>query len=629
MKTKSSNTVNRKKASDINIKILKYIPIILMIVAIPLILRWHVAPLREGIARFWVSDIETDLYSYTKTVWIIIVSMLMAVMMFFTLSKDRISRFTTYKPLYISLAVFSLISVISTLTSGNKDIAMWGAPDRHEGLMVHLCYIIIFIYTYISIENDEDFKFIKISFTVLSAIMIFIGLTQIANKDIFSNEFVQNLLIPAKYRGNLEPESTNGMVYLTLMHSNYVGSYTSLIIPFFAVLALSNHESKAMRVLSALIAAVTVLILVKSNSQAGIVGTGIGVLALLIIYFRKIFKSKKLLIGALIFAVAAAGIANIVSKGLLLDNTLDIFADAKRLIVKDGNYVYDPTYGLPVYDIEAEGNKVRIETVDGQLNVNYADGLKLEFTDSAGNPIAAEYNEEQMNYRFPAPFDKLMLLESSESTTDFSQIAVYYNDFTYFILEYKTGEGAYLIDSQGYRYELEVAPHIGFEGSEKVGSMRGYIWSRTLPMILEKPLFGYGPDNFLMAFPHYDIVAKTYAYDTPFMIVDKPHNIYLLYAVNSGIIALGAMLVLWGMYIVKSFRIYALRKEYTKGDYYGAACAVAITGYLAAGFFNDSVPTVAPLFWVLLGAGYAMNYINRNEAGKTEKSPSVSSGKIK
>lgn len=80
---------------------------------------------------------------------------------------------------------------------------MWGAPDRHEGLMVHLCYIIIFIYTYISIENDEDFKFIKISFTVLSAIMIFIGLTQIANKDIFSNESVQNLLIPVKYRGNL------------------------------------------------------------------------------------------------------------------------------------------------------------------------------------------------------------------------------------------------------------------------------------------------------------------------------------------------------------------------------------------------------------------------------------------
>ena len=184
MKTKSSNTVNRKKASDINIKILKYIPIILMIVAIPLILRWHVAPLREGIARFWVSDIETDLYSYTKTVWIITVSMLMAVMMFFTLSKGKINRFTTYKPLYISLAAFSLISVISALASGNKDIAMWGAPDRHEGLMVHLCYIIIFIYTYISIENDEDFKFIKISFTVLSAIMIFIGLTQIANKDI-------------------------------------------------------------------------------------------------------------------------------------------------------------------------------------------------------------------------------------------------------------------------------------------------------------------------------------------------------------------------------------------------------------------------------------------------------------
>jgi len=33
----------------------------------------------------------------------------------------------------------------------------------------------------------------------------------------------------------------------------------------------------------------------------------------------------------------------------------------------------------------------------------------------------------------------------------------------------------------------------------------------------------------------------------------------------------------------------------------------AIISYCMAGFFNDSVVSVAPVFWVLLGLGIAMN----------------------
>ena len=95
------------------------------------------------------------------------------------------------------------------------------------------------------------------------------------------------------------------------------------------------------------------------------------------------------------------------------------------------------------------------------------------------------------------------------------------------------------------------------------------------------------------------------------MIVDKPHNIYILYAINSGIIALLSVVFIWLMYIVDSCKLYGLKKEYSQGDYYALACSLAIIGYLAAGFFNDSVPTVAPIFWILLGAGYATNHINK------------------
>jgi hypothetical protein len=41
--------------------------------------------------------------------------------------------------------------------------------------------------------------------------------------------------------------------------------------------------------------------------------------------------------------------------------------------------------------------------------------------------------------------------------------------------------------------------------------------------------------------------------------------------------------------------------------YLGGAAFIGVIGYLAAGFFNDSIVSVAPLFWILLGIGISIN----------------------
>ena len=589
---------------------IQMIPLVLLIVIVPLIVRLKIKLLSVDVAKFWDGSVQPDFYSYNKAMAIISISSFIVLLILLTFKKDDFKIFKKMKVATVAIVVFIILTLVSSQMSENKSIALWGAPERYEGMIVHLCYIIIMIYSIIVVRTEKSFRVIIYAFIFLVGIMTLIGLSQVSGRDILDSDFVYNLMVPIEYKDIIGERIKSDLVYLTLMNPNYVGSYASLIIPFFTAIAISDFENYKLRITSSIIVALTLIILVKSNSQAGIVGVGVGIFMLIIMYFRNIFKSKNLLIATVVFAVALAGVTNIFSKGLLLDNTLDIFRDAKRMIENDSDYIYDPTYGLPIYGVKAEGNMVRVETVDGQLNLNYTSGLKIEFKDTSGNIIPATYNNELMRYSFLEPYNNLIFAVSNDSTSEFSRISIYYKDSIYYILEYSVGKGAYLINSQGYRYELGIAPHIGFEGKEKVGSMRGYIWSRTFPMILEKPFFGYGPDNFLMAFPHYDVVAKTYAYDTPFMIVDKPHNIYLLYAVNSGIIALGAMLVLWGMYIVKSFRTYAFKKEYTKSYYYGTACTVAVTGYLASGFFNDSVVSLAPLFWILLGAGYAMNALN-------------------
>lgn len=590
-----------------------FLPVILLLAVVPLILRWNINPLSADVARYWKDTVETDLFCQTKGTVIVLLAIAMLLILFFTLDKKKIQELKENKVLMVALGVFGILTILSVFASTNKDVALWGAPERHEGLFVHLSYIIIFMYLYIKLKDQENFKYIKISILVLSAIMTVIGLSQIFEKDILLSDFVKNLVIPAEYKGSVNQEQVGGYVYLTLMHSNYVGSYCSMIIPFLAMIAISSKEALIYRVSAGILTFSTLFILVKAQSQAGIVGTGFALLCLVIVNFRSIFKNKKILIGTLVFLVASAAIANVVTKGLLVDNTVDILNDAKKIVSKDKDYKYDPTYNLPIYDVKAELNKVSIQTVDGELNITFKDALNPEFKDAKGNIIKSSFNDAEVSYNFEAPFQNVKLFTSKDRTKNHVQLAIAYKDFTYFLIDYSLENGASLIDAQGNRYELVVAPHIGFEGSEKVGSMRGYIWSRTLPLVFKKPILGYGPDNFLMAFPHYDVVAKTYAYDTPFMIVDKPHNLYLLYSMNSGLIALMALLVIWGKYAVDSFKLYAFKKDYTESDYYAIACFTAIMGYLAAGFFNDSVPTVAPIFWVLLGTGYALNNINKKK----------------
>ena len=97
------------------------------------------------------------------------------------------------------------------------------------------------------------------------------------------------------------------------------------------------------------------------------------------------------------------------------------------------------------------------------------------------------------------------------------------------------------------------------------------------------------------------------------MIVDKPHNLYLQIGINHGVIALLAFVAMMMAYLIDSFKLYALRRKYSVQQTIGAAIALAVIGYLGAGFFNDSIVSVAPIFWALFGVGIAVNQLNKEE----------------
>ena len=151
---------------------------------------------------------------------------------------------------------------------------------------------------------------------------------------------------------------------------------------------------------------------------------------------------------------------------------------------------------------------------------------------------------------------------------------------------------------------------IGFEKNQHFGSRRGYIWSRTFPLLKRHILYGSGPNTFVYEFPNDDYVGmKNVGYDGA--VVTKPHNMFLQIWVQTGFVSLLAFLALYGLYFVESIRLYFLCGGLRSSEKIGLGIMLGTFGYIVTGLANDSTVAVAPLYWCLLGTGMAVNRYNR------------------
>lgn len=140
----------------------------------------------------------------------------------------------------------------------------------------------------------------------------------------------------------------------------------------------------------------------------------------------------------------------------------------------------------------------------------------------------------------------------------------------------------------------------------EAGDGRGYIWANTVDLIADKPLLGHGANTLAYYYPYNDpdknkrfLVLRT--------MIDKPHNAYLGFAFNFGVIAFLFLLYLFAAHLfynvkqlVKSGGEQPLLRTYQ----------IAILGFLIAfwvqGLFNDFVIGSGPIHWILLGFGIAL-----------------------
>lgn len=599
---------------------MELLPILMMIGIVPLVVRVEILDVAKELRKFGANAMVYDIYSYGKSVVILALDIVMLLFLarFSREKREFVQDHPTKKILY-GLFLFSALAILSTIFSNYKNVAIWGSPERDEGILMILSYVWIVIYSLFVLRDVSAVKHIRSAVFFVAAMMSILALSdKIYGKDMLYVAPLSYMVIPSYLEG-FDYGSSGDWISLTLYNPNFVGSFCALMIPMLFVMSRDKSASSKIRWFSFVLFCSSLWILFVSRSQAGMVGVMLSAFVGLYYFVPALLKNKRFLaifLGAL--CVGAVALDHMTG-GEAWFHIKDIFVEGAKLVSQDEDYVYDPTYGAYLYDVIIEGKVATVRTRDGDLRVffgkNSADIVDMEGRSVLGEQETVVENGVETIYTLlHEPYDSVRVMEEYEEEKQHFSIVLEHEGKVKFLLNHDQKGEVYLSSWSKERLDMVTAPHWGFEGKERIGSGRGYIWSRTIPMLKETILIGHGPDNYMMAFPQGDYLAKNkFNPENPFIVIDKPHNMYLQWAVNEGVIATLALLFSLGYYLVSSMKLYRRKREYTLPELFGIGCMLSVIGYMGAGFFNDSVVSVAPIFWSFFGAGVAVNALVRRE----------------
>ncbi len=619
---KSKEQIHKVAKREGTATLIYMMPIILALALVPLLVGPYLDRIDPATAKYWVTSEYVSFYDHHSALAVIGILIFMIAVAFFNLKREYLPRDKMSK-IIISLLLFTmLLTAFSSIFALSKDLALWGAPDRYEGLWVQLTYFLITIYILVFLKNTDLKAHINKAILFLSAIISILGISQMQGNNLLFkeplNSFI-NIFSNANVKVAQGLNDPSQMMSITFGNSNYVGSYVALVLPLLIAMVCDKKNNKTIKTLAALLSIITIIILFSSRSQAGLVGLAAAFILFVIVNIGLLKRNKKktLAITIGIFVLLLAGFFSLSEGNKWLIRNLGDDARAFFTINKKESE-YDSNYGLAMYSFEIDGYDMKIHTVDGVLKLHARGNGSIGFSDENSNPILATLSPETNSYTLAEPFQNISYKYAEGDSDELEGIQLSYIGSNFILLENNFKEGIFFVDDRFNRIDLVHAPHWGFEGKEKLGSGRAYIWSRSIPILKNTLIKGYGPDNYILAFPQHDYWAKTYVYNNSQMITDKPHNMYLQWGINNGVLALISLLAVFVIYIFSSARELYRWKQSDPDRIFKIGIICAVVGYLIAGIFNDSVVSIAPIFWSLLGIGIAMM-----ETGNEKEKPAT------
>jgi len=591
----------------------------------PLVMRFVRRPLPPELTQIYQAmfpdGYSNDVFSYWKGRFVIAP----AIVIVFCCVIDWVMRkrapdfkaFFKRPPVVISLIYLAFV-IISALASPYTYTSWFGTIDRSEGAFIWLAYFTVFFAAMCFVRELHHTKFILCGLIFSSVIMGAIGVSQLIGRDFFGTQLAGWLVTVGTPADGISTIFT--IAHGTLFNPNTFGKYTAMLAPILLLGAFAYDGKKIINLLLLLAGGLMLVGVFASNSIGGLVGiaTAIGVLA--ITYICGLIRGRKLVekggaFSSKQFALAAGGVAAALALSILFIPPLNSRASVLFNRVANAARAGTDTYIWPNYFFE--GNTMTVyhgqnrmvhltiqRYAESWLTVHDGDEMEVPYTERLVS--SDPWDPLFFRYVFDVPGYRVITIDR------FPQYFIYYHvaDRTPFLLTFRD-ERIFGLDFAGNFIDLaEDIPAFGFRGRGSWGSARGYIWSRSFPLMPSRTLIGSGPDTFINVFPQHDIVAKQRYFRNPYIIIDKAHNLFIQTWITTGGISAIALFALFGFYIFTTF--WSLVKTKNEPTFsYGLRLGLlaGISAFCVSSMATDSTIGSTGVFFVLLGLGYGMNAI--------------------
>lgn len=576
-------------------------PLIAILAFIPLITYYYKYNTHLEEFNFPAPETMIDFFLYYKMVFVLIACGCMLLILLYLCFIEE-QKVLWWKNL-IPLAVYAGISLFSALLSENSYFSFHGIYDQFESVWVLIGYCIIAYYAFFVLRTEDSIQRTMKWFILGILLTVLLGLSQVFSHDFFRTEFAGKLITPSDYTGGkLDFKFELGRPYLSVYNPNYVGFYVTLTVPILVALIFTAKKIWQRLIYGILIAAL-LLILFASQSRAGIVALIISFIVMLVCMRKVFIKNWVTSITIIAVAFIAFFIINMMNQDILINRLKEMFD------------VPETQHALK--SIETNDDNVTITYNDSQLFLyvtqDEAGNDSFTLVDENNASISCAFDESTSYYsvsdeRFP-------FLIGSIRSEQFNGFTVQIEGYNWFFTNImREGDTSFYSMIGNKLVKMTKHPETTgyFATHERLASGRGYIWSKTFPMLKEYFLLGSGPDTFVIAFPNDDRVSMVNA-GFATQMVTKPHCLYLQIAVQTGVLSLLAFLAFFGWYVISSFRIYWKNDFQGYLPKFGVAVLTSIIGYLIMGLTNDSCITVAPIFFALAGMGLGINHVLKTD----------------
>lgn len=581
---------------------------------------------------------QIDSFEHAKSMCVVVMGVSAAIVILISewlnyKQKKRLFENCDVKILVLC-AVYFIMVIISAVCSSYPNLAFTGGGyGQWQTMWVLLANVLLFLYAYRFVDSENQVSVVIKCLMVTVGLLALIGVMQTTGHNPLSWDWVQKIITSKSDVNGITFKEGISNVIITFSNPNYVGPFVALVIPIVAAFVTIRASKENGRAMACRIAGIAIIIgliisLFGSSSSAGAIavmtGAAAAVILILVNALTKAAGEREreegsgrrrktgVIIGAAVVFVLVAGIG--VSRTAFFKNTVNK--------VLQGS---EDTRNIASIVNSDKGLEVTLRNEEEfVLAPTYAEGQNVSFQayDADQKEIPVEWSAQ--NSRFVLKDERFQMV--TLGVANFNVDNQVYPGFRFYdtpnqiewIFMYKDNEWQYYTPF-GKFTKLHEVESFGFKDYQNIANRRGFIWSRTIPLMKTYWFKGIGPNAFIIAFPNDDFVgSKRVGGNTT--LVDKPHNAFLQIYIQTGGISAIAYAGLWILYICGSVRLFWRRKHFTDTEKIGFGLMIGIFSFAVAGLTNDTVVGSQNMYWILLGTGFAVNRVihKSREAARIE-----------